>query len=93
MSLQILAQDQAVNVLMPFFVFQDTPLDADIVGAVAGLRNLGKPIICCAAGGPYTQKMVKAIEAYRIPVYETGERAVAAVRALVLQARVAGKVQ
>jgi 3-hydroxypropionyl-CoA synthetase (ADP-forming) len=90
-ALQLLAKSPEAHILMPFFVFQDTPLDEGIVGVIAKLRGSGKPILCCAAGGPYTKKMSKAIEAYKVPVYETAERAVAAVRALVLQAQVAGK--
>jgi 3-hydroxypropionyl-CoA synthetase (ADP-forming) len=89
-SLQILAQDSAVNVLMPFFVFQDTPLDEGIVAVLERIRKSGKPIICCAAGGPYTHNMSRRIEALGIPVYETAERAASAVHALIRQAEVAG---
>jgi 3-hydroxypropionyl-CoA synthetase (ADP-forming) len=91
-SLQILAQDPAVNVLMPFFVFQDTPLDEGIVTVLERIKRFGKPIICCAAGGPYTRIMSRRIEALGIPVYETAEKAAKAAHALICQAEVAGKV-
>ena len=92
-ALQILAGDPSVHVLMPFFVFQDTPLDEGIVDTTARLLSSGKTIVCCAAGGPYTKKMSKAIEAHGVPVYETAERAVAAVNALIIQAKVAARKQ
>ena len=92
-ALRILAESPAVSVLMPFFVFQDTPLDDDIVSVIAELRSFNKPIVCCAAGGPYTERMSRRIEELGIPVYETAERAVAAVKALVLQAKVRGRIE
>ncbi len=90
-ALRTLASDPEVQVLMPFFVFQDTPLDEGIVQVLAEIRKLGKAIVGCAAGGPYTRMMSKKIEALGIPIYETGERAVHAVDALIQQARVSGQ--
>jgi len=90
-SLQILAEDPSVSVLMPFFVFQDTPLDEGIVAVLERIKKHCKPIICCAAGGPYTRMMSKRIEELGIPVYETANRAVDAARALIRQAEVAGR--
>lgn len=92
-ALQILAVDSAVHVLMPFFVFQDTPLGEDIVNVLERIKKYRKPIICCAAGGPYTRMMRKRIETLGIPVYETAERAVIAANSLVRQAEVARKIQ
>jgi acyl-CoA synthetase (NDP forming) len=69
--------------IMPFFVFQDTPLDEGIVEVIAQSNNQGKPIVCCASGGEYTQKMNGLIESRGVPVYPIPERAIAAVQALV----------
>jgi 3-hydroxypropionyl-CoA synthetase (ADP-forming) len=91
-ALQILADDSAVHVLMPFFVFQDTPLDERIVDVLQRIKKYRKPIICCAAGGPYTRMMIKRMETLGIPVYETAERAVNAANSLVHQAETAGKI-
>ena len=91
-ALRILAVDPAVNILMPFFVFQDTPLGEDIVNVLEQIKQYHKPIICCAAGGPYTRKMLKRIEALGIPVYETAERAVFAANSLVRQAEISEKI-
>jgi 3-hydroxypropionyl-CoA synthetase (ADP-forming) len=89
-SFAILGRADEVHVLMPFFVFQDTPLDEGIVAVLERAKKCGKPMVCCAGGGPYTRMMSKRIQAFGIPVYETAERAVNAVQALVRQAEVMG---
>ncbi|HUK49881.1 MAG TPA: acetate--CoA ligase family protein [Terriglobales bacterium] len=90
-ALTALAEDPNVGVLMPFFVFSDTPLDENIVNVLDQVATSGKTIIACASGGPYSRAMSKRVESTKIPVYETGERAVAAVEALVRQAKVSGR--
>jgi len=91
-TLSALAADPAVGILMPFFVFQDTPLEEDILAVLEEISKLGKSMIVCASGGPYTRQMSKRVEVLGIPVYETGERAVSAAEALVRQAKVSGKI-
>ncbi|MGB9022100.1 MAG: acetate--CoA ligase family protein [Candidatus Bathyarchaeia archaeon] len=90
-ALQILARDPAVHILMPFFVFQDTPLDEGIVQVLVRIKDFGKPIICCASGGSYTREMSRRIEELCVPVYERPEGAAAAARALALQAEITSK--
>jgi len=92
-ALRILAKDPAVGIMMPFFVFQDTPLDEGIVEVLKDVKTLGKPLICCAAGGVYTRTMTRRIEGIGIPVCETGDRAADAAYALVRQAYVSGRVK
>ena len=91
-ALSELAADPNVGILMPFFVFQDTPLDEDILAILEEISKIGKSMIVCASGGPYTRQMSKRVEAIGIPVYETGERAVGAAEALIRQAQVSGKI-
>jgi 3-hydroxypropionyl-CoA synthetase (ADP-forming) len=91
-ALTALAADPNIGVLMPFFVFQDTPLEEKIVTILGQIAKLGKSMVVCASGGPYTREMSKRVEALGIPVYETGERAVGAVEALIRQAQVSGKI-
>ena len=91
LAFRILAEDPNVHILMSFFVFQDTPLDEGIVEVICRLKERRKPIVCCAAGGPYTKKMSEILESNLIPVYETAERAVAVISALVYQATVSGE--
>jgi 3-hydroxypropionyl-CoA synthetase (ADP-forming) len=78
-----LIDDDSVDIIMPFFVFQDTPLDESIVerlGALSDLRT--KPIVCCAAGGAYTEKMSDALRSAGVPVFPDVARWVAAASAL-----------
>ena len=91
-ALAALAGDPNVGLLMLFFVFQDTPLDEEIVTVLGEISKLGKSMVVCASGGPYTREMSKRIEGLGIPVYETAERIVGAVEALVCQAQVSGKI-
>ena len=87
-AMRALLEDPNVDLLMPFFVFQDTPLDERIIEVVAEMRSYGKPIVCCAAGGPYTRKQAKRLEELGVPVYPIPERAVAAAYALVAYGQV-----
>ncbi|MEM3001816.1 MAG: acetate--CoA ligase family protein [Candidatus Nitrosocaldus sp.] len=62
--------DPNVDIIMPWFVFQDDPLDENIVQVLAELNRIRrKPILAGAIGGPYTAKMVRDIEKAGIPVY------------------------
>jgi len=90
-AMRALLEDPNVDLLMPFFVFQDTPLDEGIIGVVAEMREYGKPIVCCAAGGPYTREQVRKLEELGVPVYPIPERAVAAAYALVAYGEVRRK--
>jgi 3-hydroxypropionyl-CoA synthetase (ADP-forming) len=68
---------------MPWFVFQDDPLEETIVEYLAELSNKKqKPILAGGNGGPYTKKMTKLIEANNIPVYSDLRTWVAAASAL-----------
>ena len=60
------------------------------VEVLKDVRALGKPMICCAAGGVYTRTMTRRIEDIGIPVCGTGDRAADAAYALVRQAIVSG---
>jgi len=87
-AIQILAKDRNVNVIMPFFVFQDTPLDEGIVEVIIEAKEFGKPIVCGSSGGSYTANQSQRIEKGGIPVYPTPERTVAAAHALVRYGKV-----
>jgi 3-hydroxypropionyl-CoA synthetase (ADP-forming) len=82
-GIEALLADPGVDVVMPWFVFQDTPLDEEIVAKLGRLsRQRIKPILCGGMGGPYTEKMSRAIEAAGVPVYRTVREWVAAAGAL-----------
>ncbi|GAB6909031.1 putative CoA-binding domain protein [Desulfosarcina cetonica] len=71
-AMERLVDDPGVDIIMNWFVFQDTPLDEGIVDALAQIqRRSKKPILCGASGGPYTRKLSLAIEAVGVPVFES----------------------
>ena len=82
-GIEALLKDAAIDIAMPWFVLQDTPLEEDIVQKLGRLgREYDKPILVGAMGGPYTQKMAKAIEAEGIPVFQSVGDWIAAARGL-----------
>jgi len=84
-------EDPNVDIIMPWFVFQDDPLDEGIVDVLAELnKEKRKPILAGAIGGQYTAKMVKAIESKGIPFYNEIIPWVRAAAALVEWGRVKG---
>jgi len=87
-GIEALIADPQVDVIMPWFVFQDTPLDEGIVEALADLsRASSKPILCGAMGGPYTEEMSTAIEARGVPLFGGVRQWLAAARALSYRAK------
>jgi 3-hydroxypropionyl-CoA synthetase (ADP-forming) len=81
--IQQFLDDKNVDIAMPWFVFQDDPLEETIVEYLAGLsKKRKKPILCGGNGGPYTEKMIKLIEKHNVPVYQDLRTWVAAASAL-----------
>jgi 3-hydroxypropionyl-CoA synthetase (ADP-forming) len=76
--------DAQVDIVMPWFVFQDTPLGEDIVEKLGRLtREYDKPILVGAiGGGPFTTRMSQAIEAEGVPVFHSVREWMAAAHAL-----------
>ena len=68
--IETLIADDNVDIIMPFFVFQNAPLDESIIERLAAInaRKL-KPIICCSTGGAYSEKMGSAIMKASLPVF------------------------
>lgn len=80
-GIETLIQDPNVDIVMPWFVFQDTPLEEDIVQKLGRLtRTYDTPILVGCLGGPYTIKMSQAIEAEGVPVYHSVRDWIAAAR-------------
>lgn len=44
--------DPVLDIVMPWFVFQNSPLDEGIVAAMERLNTGDKPIVCGAMGAP-----------------------------------------
>jgi 3-hydroxypropionyl-CoA synthetase (ADP-forming) len=71
-AIQSFLDDPNVDIIMPWFVFQDDPLEEKIVDILADFqKQKKKPIIVGAMGGPFTEKLSKKIEAFNIPVYQS----------------------
>ena len=75
--------EKNVDIIMPWFVFQDNPLEEDIVEYLAEFsKKRQKPLLVGGNGGPYTAKMSRLIEKHKIPVYDDLRTWVAAASAL-----------
>ena len=71
-AIQSFLDDPNVDTIMPWFVFQDDPLEEKIVDILADFqKQKKKPILVGAMGGPYTEEISKKIEAFSIPVYHS----------------------
>lgn len=62
--------------IMPIVLFQVPLLEETIVDILAEMNKYGKPVLCCASGGKFTEKLSDRLEANGIPVYPSPERAV-----------------
>jgi 3-hydroxypropionyl-CoA synthetase (ADP-forming) len=83
-AMECLLDDPGVDVIMNWFVFQDTPLDEGIVASLDELnRKSSKPILCGAVGGRYTHKMSQAIEEIGVPVFKSAHLWIAAAKAVI----------
>jgi len=84
--------EKNIDIAMPWFVFQDDPLEETIVDHLADLsKKKIKPILAGGNGGPYTEKMTKLIESHNVPVYNDLRTWVAAASALSQWGKIRGK--
>ena len=85
-GIEALLKDPNVDIVMPWFVFQDTPVGEDIAEALGELRrSYDKPIVVGGTGGPFTARMSQAVEAQRVPVYASVREWIAAAMGLAHQ--------
>lgn len=90
--IQQFLDEKNIDIAMPWFVFQDDPLEETIVEYLAELsKKKQKPILAGGNGGPYTEKMTKLIEANNVPVYSDLRTWVTAASALAQWGKVLGK--
>jgi 3-hydroxypropionyl-CoA synthetase (ADP-forming) len=71
-AIQAFQDDENVDIIMPWFVFQDDPLEETIVDVLAAFqKQKRKPILVGAMGGPFTQQICKRIEDANVPTYNS----------------------
>jgi 3-hydroxypropionyl-CoA synthetase (ADP-forming) len=71
-AIQAFLDDPNIDIVMPWFVFQDDPLEEKIVDILADFqKQKKKPILIGSMGGPFTEKISKKIEEFNIPVYQS----------------------
>jgi 3-hydroxypropionyl-CoA synthetase (ADP-forming) len=71
-AIQTFMDDPNVDIVMPWFVFQDDPLEENIINILSEFnKQRKKPILIGALGGPFTQKMANKLEENQIPVYQS----------------------
>ena len=84
--------EKNIDIAMPWFVFQDDPLEETIVGHLDDFsKKKTKPILVGCNGGPYTEKMIKLVEKHNIPVYQDLRTWIAAASALAQWGKIRGK--
>lgn len=82
-TIQKFMDDPNVDIIMPWFVFQDDPLEETIIDYLGEFsRQQKKPILVGGNGGPYTQRVSALIENHKVPVYDDIRTWVAAATAL-----------
>jgi 3-hydroxypropionyl-CoA synthetase (ADP-forming) len=70
-AIQKFMDDPNIDVVMPWFVFQDDPLEETIIDYLGEFSKQGKkPLLVGGNGGPYTQKVSALIEKHNVPVYD-----------------------
>jgi 3-hydroxypropionyl-CoA synthetase (ADP-forming) len=71
-AIQTFMDDPNIDIIMPWFVFQDDPLEETIVSILADFqKQKKKPILLGALGGPFTLDISKRIEENNVPVYHS----------------------
>jgi 3-hydroxypropionyl-CoA synthetase (ADP-forming) len=91
-AIQKFMEDPNVDIIMPWFVFQDDPLEETIVDVLDEFnKKQEKPLLIGCIGGPFTEKMSKEIEKRKIPVYHEIIPWVVAAKALARYGELIGK--
>jgi 3-hydroxypropionyl-CoA synthetase (ADP-forming) len=89
-ALDILKQDENVDIIMPFFVFQDAPLSETIEELHEIMDKVNenkKTMLCVASGGEFTKKQIERLQSKKIPCIPTSKRAVLALEKISSYAR------
>src|SRR5207253_7881162 len=93
-AIQTFIDDPNVDIIMPWFVFQDDPMEVTIVDILSEFqKQKKKPILVGAMGGPFTQKISAQIEDQNVPVYHSVTSWVSAAGSLAKWSKVLAETQ
>ncbi len=81
-AIDVVMNDKEVSGAVIITLFQTPMLDDDILDVLRDAKISGKPFVVVATGGDYTTERAKKLEKIGIPVYQTPERAVKAMKCL-----------
>ncbi len=81
-SLNAVFKNKEIDGVVCIVLMQIPTLEEDVLTVLRDTKIYGKPITICATGGRWTTDRMKKLEAFGIPVYQTPERAVRALRVL-----------
>jgi len=71
-GIEAVFDDPGVDIVMPWFVFQDPAISDEIIEVLKGFHmQRSKPIVCGAIGGDFTASMSQRLEASGIPVFHS----------------------
>jgi len=90
-GIEAMQADEGIDIIMPFFVFQDAPLIESMEELHSGLRemvrytekNRSKPIVAVAIGGKVVREQAKKMAEYGVPLVEEPARAVSSLDKIV----------
>jgi acetyl coenzyme A synthetase (ADP forming)-like protein len=89
MALNAVASDPNVGIIQVIVLPQTSYIESDVVDAITEAQvTYGKPIVVCSIGGDFTRVMAEMLEEEHIPSYETPERAINAINALLTYRKV-----
>ncbi len=89
MALNTVSTDANVGIILVIVLPQTSYIESDVVDAITEAQvTYGKPIVVCSIGGDFTRILIEMLEEEHIPTYETPERAVNAINALLTYRRV-----
>ncbi len=89
MALNSVSTDANVGIILVIVLPQTSYIESDVVDAITEAQvTYGKPIVVCSIGGDFTRILIEMLEEEHIPTYETPERAVNAINALLTYRRV-----
>jgi len=82
-TLEIILEEPNIDAIICFVVFLNPPITPEVVKVISNVQSLGKPILCWATGGEYSQKLIDKLEEGGVPVYPTTERVIRSLRGLI----------